>query len=110
MSDTISRFYQGYIAASGTTMFTVPTGQQYTVRNIVLSNNSKTGGSGASLYINSKADNSYAIIPSGSMINPAAIIQTTDFYAFATGDSLIAVLASGSTNSITASVHGITTL
>lgn len=110
MTDTLTRFYQDTVAnGAGTTAFTVPADTTYTVRNIVLCNNSSTGGSiNASAYVNS-VSNANTIIPSGSTIVANGFLQTTDFYVFGPGDSLKLVLASGTAGSLTASVHGIVT-
>lgn len=108
MGDTLTRFYQGAVAASGTSITpVVPTNTTYTVRNIVLTNNAGGGTIAASVYVNT-INNNNAIIPSGSLIVPAGYLQTTDFFVLAAGEKLVGVLASGTTG-LTASVHGIIT-
>lgn len=107
MADTLSRFYQGAVAASGTSLTPfVPANTTYTVRNIVLTNNNSAAGTlAATVYVNSISNNN-VIIPSGSLVVPAGFVQTTDFFVLAAGERLIGVMASGTTG-LTASVHGI---
>jgi len=106
MGDVVNKFYQGYLAPSGTNITGVtPAATNYTIKHIVFNNISASGVTISCAY-NSLGTASNYIMPSGIVIGAGEWAESTDIYVLNAGDSLFA--AASVSGTITATVHGIT--
>src|SRR5580704_2122787 len=103
MPDTVNRFFQGYIGASGTNITNVcPAGTNYTVKHMVFSNMSASGTVVIGFALNNPAILSNYMIPSGTLLNFGEWLETSDIYVLNPGDSIFAVATANNTVSVNA--------
>lgn len=106
MPDTVARFYQGFIAVSGTNITGIPpAGTNYTVKHIIISNVTSGTNSTFSVALNSLASRGNYILPSGVALNASEYAETTDIFVLNPGEAIYA--SAGADSVITASVHGV---
>jgi len=107
MTDVVTKFYQGYLAPSGTNITgATPAATNFTIKHIVFSNVGTASASIVCGYNNIAIPSNY-IMPSGIVIGAGEWAESTDIYVLNAGDSLFA--AASVSGTITATVHGVTT-